>query len=414
MPAGHYDVWVSRGPEWTAQVIHDLVIGPQGRRACRHDAEDTSSTPRGFLSGDFHVHAASSPDSQVPMQDRIYEFCSDGVELIVSTDHNIVADYAPVITQLGAGRYIASLPGDEMTTGGWGHFGAFPLERDLERAGQGAVLVHGRTAADFFADVRRVAPLAIIDVHHPRIDDEIGYFNLTPLRSPAPTEAAAAGLLVRLRRAGGAERVSRRRAKARRQGDRRLVRAARSRSPRHRDGKLRHAPPRPQHRRIPAQLHRGGRRRSTAPHARAGGRRPPRAPQLLHDGAVRPRHRRQARATETSCASARDERCREGPHRGAGRALGHRVARDGVPRRARADSRIAVPASTRGDPARRWTSTCRSTRDDYLVVRVDGDRPLAPIVGDLIRFDVRPMALTNPIFFDVDGNGRFDAPQKRH
>jgi hypothetical protein len=48
-----------------------------------------------------------------------------------------------------------------------------------------------------------------------------------------------------------------------------------------------------------------------------------------------------------------------------------------------------------------------------VVVRVDGDQPLAPIVGDLTRFDVRPFALTNPIFFDVDGNGKYDAPFAR-
>ena len=65
-----------------------------------------------------------------------------------------------------------------MTTNGWGHFGAFPLPRDAARAGEGAVLVHGRVPEDFFKDVRREAPGAIINVHHPRIDAEIGYFDL--------------------------------------------------------------------------------------------------------------------------------------------------------------------------------------------------------------------------------------------
>jgi hypothetical protein len=44
------------------------------------------------------------------------------------------------------------------------------------------------------------------------------------------------------------------------------------------------------------------------------------------------------------------------------------------------------------------------------VVRVDGDEPLAPVVGDRNRFDVRPLALTNPVFLDVDGNGKYDPP----
>jgi hypothetical protein len=51
-------------------------------------------------------------------------------------------------------------------------------------------------------------------------------------------------------------------------------------------------------------------------------------------------------------------------------------------------------------------------RDAWVVVRVDGDKPLAPVVGDLKRFDVRPLALTNPVFLDVDGNGQYDPPLK--
>ena len=65
------------------------------------------------------------------------------------------------------------------------------------------------------------------------------------------------------------------------------------------------------------------------------------------------------------------------------------------------------------DPVRfhdSWPVT--DTRDAWAVVRVDGDEPLAPVVGDRKRFDVRPLALTNPVFLDVDGNGRFDPPAK--
>ena len=54
--------------------------------------------------------------------------------------------------------------------------------------------------------------------------------------------------------------------------------------------------------------------------------------------------------------------------------------------------------------------TCRATR--WVVVRVDGDEPMAPVVGDRKRFDVRPLALTNPVFLDVDGNGKYDPPEK--
>jgi hypothetical protein len=51
--------------------------------------------------------------------------------------------------------------------------------------------------------------------------------------------------------------------------------------------------------------------------------------------------------------------------------------------------------------------------DGYAVVRVDGNKIMAPVVGDNRTFGVYPLALTNPIFFDVNGNGHYD-PERQH
>ncbi len=176
VPLGTYNVTVSRGPEWEIATIKRLKLTAQGANVVARLNHVVDA--HGWLSADFHVHAARSSDSRVPMHDRIFEFVADDVQMIVATDHNVISDYDPYIRELDAGRYIASAIGDELTTNGWGHFGAFPLPRDAARAGEGAVLVHGRVPEDFFKDVRREAPGAIINVHHPRIDAEIGYFDL--------------------------------------------------------------------------------------------------------------------------------------------------------------------------------------------------------------------------------------------
>jgi hypothetical protein len=46
-----------------------------------------------------------------------------------------------------------------------------------------------------------------------------------------------------------------------------------------------------------------------------------------------------------------------------------------------------------------------ASRDGYAIVRVDGDRPMAPNVGDVHSFLVYPLAVTNPIWIDGDGDG---------
>jgi hypothetical protein len=175
VPTGTYDVTASRGIEWTISTQR-ITITRDGAELHAH-IKHVIDTPK-WVSGDFHVHAAPSPDSRVPMRDRVYEFVSDGVDMIVATDHNVVSNYRPVIEELHAEKLLAASTGDEITTGDWGHFGAFPLPSDMETEGHGAIPVRHRTAADIFHNVRETAPNAVIDVHHPRLETATGYFIL--------------------------------------------------------------------------------------------------------------------------------------------------------------------------------------------------------------------------------------------
>jgi hypothetical protein len=180
VPVGTYDVFISHGPEWdtTSQRI-DVRHGADVEvHAKLHHVIETP----GWISGDFHVHAAASQDSKVPMRHRVFQFVADGVDLIVSTDHNTIATYAPIITELAVGDLLASATGDEITTKSWGHFGSFPLTMEEGELGHGAISVAKRTPADIFADIRKRAPTALIDVHHPRLEHgDIGYFHLARL-----------------------------------------------------------------------------------------------------------------------------------------------------------------------------------------------------------------------------------------
>jgi hypothetical protein len=402
LPLGLYDVYVSRGPEWDLFVARRVRVTTKGavvQAKLRHAVDS-----HGWISGDFHVHAAASSDSHVPMQDRVFEFIADGVELIVSTDHNVVADYAPIIQELGVGQYLTSETGDELTTGGWGHFGAFPLPHDLEKAGHGAVLVHGRNAADFFHDVRVNAPEAVIDVHHPRIDREIGYFDLGHFDAKSD-RADRAGFSFDF---DAVEVLNGYQDSERRSVDKviddwfallnhgHLVTATGNSDTHHLDHNIGGYPrnyvrvldDRPQHLQ-PSEVARAVKAHhsffTTAPFVdvRVFGAGP---------GDVAPATGGRARVEVTVQAAPWVS------------VSSVRVYLNGVE-----DQRAAVPASKETVRFRGHFDVA-TKQDGWVVVRVDGDQVLAPVVGDQRHFDVRPLAITNPVFLDADGNGRYDAP----
>jgi hypothetical protein len=399
VPFGSYDVTVSRGPEWTIATSKRVKVGAQGATV-EARLEHVVETP-GWISGDFHVHAARSPDSRVPMQDRIYEFVADDVQMIVSTDHNVIADYEPYIRELDAGRYITSAVGDEMTTAGWGHFGAFPLPRDLERAGQGAVLVHGRKPLDFFNDVRTNAPGAIIDVHHPRIDSEIGYFDISHFDARGD-RAEKPGFSWDF---DAVEVMNGYQDPVRRSVDRvvddwfsllnheHLVTATGNSDSHHLTFNI------------------GGYPRNYVkvqddhPHA---------VDALQLARAIKGHH-----AFFTT-----------GPF--VTLLVNNGTIGDLVPARGgKVHAEVTVQAAPwvsvdrvtlylNGQEAKRWTVPAGTApqrfheaidltapSDGYVVVRVDGEKPLAPVVGDRKTFTAYPFALTNPVFLDVDGDGRY-------
>ena len=175
VPPGAYDVHVTRGPEWSRYLVHVDTGATTG--ATVHAELSHVIDPAGWLSGDFHVHAEPSYDSDVPLTSRALEFVAEGVDLIVATDHNQVTDYAPAITSLGLGDALASLIGDEISTDSWGHFGAYPLGADAIGTGYGEAWKTGADGATVLAGVRRDHPDALVQANHPRRDGQ-GFFTI--------------------------------------------------------------------------------------------------------------------------------------------------------------------------------------------------------------------------------------------
>jgi hypothetical protein len=75
------------------------------------------------------------------------------------------------------------------------------------------------------------------------------------------------------------------------------------------------------------------------------------------------------------------------------------------------EPRVEVPLSESGVMRHRAIHpiTCKS--DCFVVARVDSQKRLAPVIDVRPDIDPLPIALTNPIFLDADGDGRW-SPEK--
>jgi hypothetical protein len=345
----------------------------------------------------------------VPLRDRVYEFVSDGVDMIVSSDHNVVCDYAPVIAELQLGHYLTSAAGDEITSS-WGHFGAFPLPQVATKSGHGAVHVAGKSPGEMFHDVHAVSAAALVNIHHPRIDSEIGYFNLTRFQprldhADNPKFSFDFDAVEVLNGYQDAER---------KHIDQviddwmslinhgHLVAATGNSDTHHLNYNL------------------GGYPRNyvRVPDDRIEAVTPDQVAQ-----AVKARHSFFTTAPFVSLTA-----------NGAGIGDFARVSggKAHLSIQVQAAPWVTVSMVTlylNGQDYKKWpvapgTQVLRFKMeldvevksDSYVVLRVDGDQPMAPVIGDRTRFDVRPLALTNPVFLDTNGDGAFTPlyPHSRH
>ena len=180
---GEYEAVFTRGPEYSLHSAPVTVSADTAPLAgALHRVVDTS----GFLSGDFHVHAQASPDSQIRDRDRVLNMAAEGVEILVSTDHAHVTDYAPVVADLGLQAWLATVPGQEITTFDYGHFNGFPLDPVPTQHNRGALDWPGLSPDEIGAALTDEG--RIFQVNHPRAvpaPGEGNYFNNVDLQFDA-------------------------------------------------------------------------------------------------------------------------------------------------------------------------------------------------------------------------------------
>ena len=173
LPAGDYDVYISRGTEYSLDRQHIRIEARQDHLS-RFDAGASHRYRR------LHLRRLPSAPHVSAAREGAIVAAAEGIDLLTATDHNILKDYSPHIRQLNLQQFLQSTIGAEIDTA-FGHFNSFPLEvnRWKDRSFRHSI----RTPSEFFRLIRLDPGEEIIQVNHPRRWDpnpRSGYFDTRP------------------------------------------------------------------------------------------------------------------------------------------------------------------------------------------------------------------------------------------
>ena len=203
---GKYYVYASRGPEYSIR-RRPLQLKAGGTKKLKLNLRRIVDTT-GWIAGDFHIHSARSMDSSAPPRDRVAAFAGEGVEVMVSTDHDFHLDYAPVIAAMGLGSLVTSIVGNEMTGSvpnppafpdSIGHINAWPLPV-LPNARRDGAIEDEFVAPNFVFKRLRDQGADVVQYNHPRAGvsgiTSIGFFNNFGYDPELPITAAPNDVLL--------------------------------------------------------------------------------------------------------------------------------------------------------------------------------------------------------------------------
>ena len=139
VPPGSYVLRVTLGPEY--DLFERRVEVDEGQTEDVEATMNRSVDTKGWISTDYHAHSTPSGDNYCNTRDRIINFAAEHIEFAPTTEHQRLYDWSPQIEQLGLSDRIKTVPGIELTGSGQ-HFNSFPIEADPLSQNGGAPLWH--------------------------------------------------------------------------------------------------------------------------------------------------------------------------------------------------------------------------------------------------------------------------------
>ncbi len=173
LPVGTYLAYASRGPEYSMdkKVIEILEDEPL---ELTFRIDKVVKTPN-LISIDPHMHTMRS-DGRMGVAERLKSVIAEGVDVAVACDHNTITDYYPTLKKLRLNKYLAVIPGNEVTVSGMIHYNTYPLKYRPEEECNGAISPLSEEVTPLFEASRQKDPGIILQVNHPRAGT-LGYFN---------------------------------------------------------------------------------------------------------------------------------------------------------------------------------------------------------------------------------------------
>lgn len=176
-PGGQFNVIASRGIEY--EIDEKMVEIKYDQTAEVEFKLERVVDTSGYISADLNVHSLYSSDSKVSLRDRIISAVGEGIELIVSADREHLTDYNEVIKELGLSKYIKAVIGCEFVPSGdsvFGSFTAFPYQSGIKYEDL-KINAHNTNPSDLLKSIRKsVGSNGLITVNQPRLNSFLGYF----------------------------------------------------------------------------------------------------------------------------------------------------------------------------------------------------------------------------------------------
>jgi hypothetical protein len=174
LPAGRYRLTATRGPEFDTQT-REIEIADGELFVAPFELTRIASLG-GYVSADLHVHAQASDDTGTPNAQRLRDFVAAGVDVMVASDHDHIADYDAALAEQGLAGRIRVVRGVEVTSSTpsdaapWtiGHHNAWPMRFDPRSHRQGAPPSQDLTVAALYSLLRREYGAGVVQLNHPR------------------------------------------------------------------------------------------------------------------------------------------------------------------------------------------------------------------------------------------------------